>query len=183
MLYYIQKVGDMMEEKRKFPRWLLITIVAAAVCFAIGLWYDQLCYGEIDISESGPSLEMMCHIAEHVDELAKREDLFDVTVNDSETLLYYAGDQVDYFTIIVSSDTAERLRNGTDDFLIAKGAYWREDHSDFWDIVTPWSSISKSFDFLTKTMSLNVHESPAPDTSDAPLREAMSIIESIIGTP
>lgn len=175
-----------MEEKRRtLPRWLLIAILIAAICFGIGVWYDQLCYGEIDTSDSAPSLEMMCHIAEHADKLAAREDLFDVTVNDyGDTSIYYVGDAGQtYCSIFFTPEASERLRNRTDEFIAVSNTYYREDHSVFWDIVTPWSPLNVSFHFLTKTMSLYVHVSDASDTSDAPLREMMAIIEDVIGTP
>lgn len=186
MLYWGQKAGDTMKEKRRtLPRWLLITLLIAAICFGIGLWYDQLCYGEIDTSDSAPTLEMLCHIAEHADELAARDDLFDATVNDNgDTQIDYVGDAGQtYCSIFFTPEASARLRNGADEFIAVRNAYYREDHSVFWDIVTPWSPLNVSFHFLTKTMSLYVHVSDAPDTSDTPLREMMAIIVDIIGTP
>ena len=71
-----------MEQKRKFPRWIVVLTVGVLVCAVVKVWYDRLCHGEIDISASAPSKEMLLHIIEHADELAAREDWFDVSTNE-----------------------------------------------------------------------------------------------------
>lgn len=130
-------------------------------------------------------MDMLLHIVEHADELAAREDLFDVTVNDNgDTMLYYVGDAGrTYCSIFFSPETAGYLRSGTEEFLAVRSAYYRDDLSGFWDIAAPWSQLNVSFEFLTNTMSFFVSVSDAPDTSDAPLRNMMSVIENVIGTP
>lgn len=74
--------------------WLILAVVVLA-CVGMKLWYDHLCYGEIDISDSAPSKEMLLHIIEHADELAAREDLFTCSTHVAgHTYIDYIGIQI-----------------------------------------------------------------------------------------
>lgn len=175
-----------MEQKRKFPRWVIVLVVIVLVCAGVKVWYDRLCYGEIDISDSAPSKEMLLHILEHADELAAQPDLFEVDTDEARTIVDYIGNpSYEYATVTYFEDAANALANHTDT-LDVSACYYRDNYSDYWDIVLPWSTLNISINvtqFPGYYAYLYIHDSDAETISDAPLREMMSAIESIIGTP
>ncbi len=176
-----------MEQKRKFPRWIIVLAVIVLVCAGVKVWYDRLCYGEIDISDSAPSKEMLLHILEHADELAAREDLFSVTVNDANytTIRYIGNPDLEEALFSFFPSVADRLRKEST-MLTVSSYYWRNNLSDFWDIVTPGSQLNLEFHIYEQVMVdflFAVSDYDASAISDAPLREMMSAIESVIGTP
>ena len=65
------------------------------------------------------------------------------------------------------------------------GRYQRYEQSDFWDIVTPWSECHMTFAIAPQPVSyfLLLEVENVTEISDAPLREMMSAIERVIGTP
>lgn len=171
---------------QKAPKWLLILAVITVVCTGVKLWYDNLCSGKVDISDSAPSKEMLLHIIEHADELAAREDLFSVSTNEyGDTTIRH----IDYENMTTDAymmfgeNSAEALRTGSEDIQSASGSYTRMNHSDFCDMPTPWSRIQSRFLICTESIFFAVVDTNAVDTSDAPLRRMMSAIESVIGTP
>lgn len=175
-----------MEQKRQFPRWIVITAVIVLICAGVKVWYDRLCYGEIDISDIAPSKEMLLHILEHVDELAARPDLFEVEIRDDDTtLVYYIGNpSYEYANILYFPDAADALADPASSLRVS-AHYYRNNYSDFWDIVLPWSTLNLNFS-IEEELSyawLIIQDAGAPAISDAPLREMMSAIESVIGTP
>lgn len=170
---------------RRIPKWLIILGVVVLVCTGVKLWYDRLCSGIIDISDSAPSKEMLLHIIDHVDALAAREDLFSVTTDRGITTVTYTGNpdlRRSYFCY--EEGSREQLAK-PDCKYYTSGEYWRSDHSDFWDIVTPASEINLEFTVFDHPPScmLMLYQFDAPAISDAPLREMMEAIESVIGAP
>ena len=175
-----------MKQKRKFPRWIVVLTVGVLVCAGVKVWYDRLCHGEIDISASAPSKEMLLHIIEHADELAAREDLFDVSTNEygHTTINYLGNENFLYANFMYSPESMQDIANSyTTEFVT--GRYHRYEHSDFWDIVTPWSECHMTFAIAPQPVSyfLLLEVENVTEISDAPLREMMSAIESVIGTP
>ena len=174
-----------MEQKRKFPRWIIIAAVLVLACMGVKVWYDRLCYGEIDISDSAPGKEMLLHIIEHADELAARPDLFEVEIRDDGTLIEYIGNpDYEFANIHYFPSAADALADPASTLRVS-AYYYRNNYSDFWDIVLPWSTLNLSF-LIEEELSyawLNIQDAGAPAISDAPLREMISAIESVIGTP
>ena len=173
---------------RKIPKWLVIMVVIVVACVGAKLWYDHLCYGEIDISDSAPSKEMLLHIIEHVDELAAREDLFTLfDYNDGAKTLWY-GDNYICFT-----EDAEAYLSNPSAKLSISGRYWRQSHvssslyfyaPDSW--ISPSTPLHVQFtiaDEQFNTLILYVRAEDVSEVSDAPLREMMDAIVSVIGTP
>ena len=171
---------------RRIPKWVVALVAVALIFTGVKLWYDDLCEGTIDISDSAPSKEMLLHIIEHVDELAAREDLFHVSTNEYGDTTIRHIDYEDMTTdayMMFGENSAEALRTGTEEIISCSGSYTRMNHSDFIDFPTPFSRIQSSFLICTDSVLFTVVDSNAADTSDAPLREMMSAIESVIGTP
>lgn len=170
---------------RKLPKWLIILVIMVLTCVGVKLWYDQLCSGDIDISHSAPSKEMLLHIIEHVDELAAREDLFSVTTDRGITTVTYIGNPDFGWSYFCYEEDSHTILSAPDCQYYTSGKYWRSDHSEFWDIVTPASEINLEFTVYDDPPScmLMLNQFDAPAVSDAPLREMMSAIESVIGTP
>lgn len=171
---------------RRIHKWLVIVVVIVLACVGVKLWYDNLCSGKIDISGSAPSKEMLLHIIEHVDELAAREDLFAVSTNEygDTTIRHIDAENATTDAFMMFGDnSATALRTGTEEIISCNGNYTRMSHSDFVDFPTPWSRIQSSFLICTDSVFFAVVDSNAADTSDAPLRDMMSAIESVIGTP
>ena len=174
-----------MEQKRKFPRWSIVLAVIVLVCAGVKVWYDRLCYGEIDISDSAPSKEMLLHILEHADELAARPDLFEAEIRDDGILIEYIGNPDYEFANIRYFPNAAAALADPSSSLRVRAYYHRNNYSDFWDIVLPWSTLNLNFS-IEEGLSyawLNIQDAGAPAVSDSPLREMMSAIESVIGTP
>ena len=174
-----------MEQKRKFPRWIIIAAVLVLACVGVKVWYDRLCYGEIDISDSAPSKEMLLHILEHADELAARPDLFEAEIRDDGILIEYIGNPDYEFANIRYFPNAAAALADPSSSLRVRAYYHRNNYSDFWDIVLPWSTLNLNFS-IEEGLSyawLNIQDAGAPAVSDSPLREMMSAIESVIGTP
>lgn len=155
--------------------WLILAAIVLA-CVGIKLWYDHLCYGEIDISDSAPSKAMLLHIIEHVDELAAREDLFTRGT-------YGPGFPVIYFTGNPEVESSFLWLNDGQDLCETYGHYYRWRDPSFFYIPTPWSELQLSFYACAPGIMLVITDYGAPAVSDAPLREMMSAIESVIGTP
>ena len=170
---------------RRIPRWLVITALIVLICTGAKLWYDRLCYGEIDISDSAPSQEMLLYILEHADELAAREDLFEVDVQGDDIFVSYIGNPAyEYANIRYFPNAADALAAPSSSLRVS-AHYYRNNYSDFWDIVLPWSPLNLNF-LIEEERSyvwLNIQDAGAPAISDAPLREMMAAIESVIGTP
>ena len=171
---------------RRTPKWLIVLIVVVLVCTGAKLWYDRLCYGEIDISGSAPSKEMLLHIIEHVDELAARPDLFEVEIRDDDTIFvdYIGNPSYEFANILYFPDAADALADPASSLRVS-AHYYRNNYSDFWDIVLPWSPLNLNF-IIEENLSyawLNIQDAGAPAISDAPLREMMEAIESVIGAP
>lgn len=165
--------------------WIILAVIVFA-CVGAKVWYDRLCYGEIDISDSAPSKEMLLHILEHVDELAARPDLFEVDIRDDDTIFvdYIGNPSYEYASILYFPDAAVALADPASSLRVS-AYYYRNNYSDFWDIVLPWSPLNLSF-LIEEGLSyawLNIQDEGASAISDAPLREMMSAIESVIGTP
>lgn len=161
---------------RQIPKWLVIVVVIVLACVGVKLWYDNLCSGDIDISGSAPSKEMLLHIIEHADELAAREDLFTHGTHVSgHTYIAYTGnsDLEDSFLWLIDGPDAY----GT------YGHYYRRQDPNFFYFPTPWSELNVLFSACAPGILLVVNDHDAPAISDAPLREMMSAIESVIGTP
>ena len=170
---------------RKLPKWLIILLVMMLACVGLKVGYDHLCSGDIDISHSAPSKEMLLHIIEHVDELAAREDLFSVTTDRGITTVTYIGNPDFGWSYFCYEEDSHTILSAPDCQYYTSGKYWRSDHSEFWDIVTPASEINLEFTVYYDPPScmLMLNQFDAPAVSDAPLREMMSAIESVIGTP
>ena len=171
---------------RKIPKWLVISAAVVLVCTGVKLWYDRLCSGEIDIADSAPSKEMLLYIIEHVDELAAKPDLFEVEIRDNDTIFvdYIGNPSYEFANILYFPDAADALADPASSLRVS-AYYYRNNYSDFWDIVLPWSPLNLTF-LIEEELSyawLNIQDAGAPAISDAPLREMMSAIESVIGTP
>ncbi|MBQ3157774.1 MAG: hypothetical protein IJB81_12815 [Clostridia bacterium] len=170
---------------RRMPRWLVIAAVIVLACVGVKFWYDRLCSGDIDISDSAPSKEMLLHIIEHVDELAAQEELFSVTVDRGITTVTYTGNPDYHGAYFCYEEDSHTLLSAPNCEYHTSGQYHRSNHSDFWDVVTPASKINLVFSayVVPPSCMLVLHQFDAPAVSDAPLREMMSAIESVIGTP
>lgn len=170
---------------RRTPKWLIVLVAVALVCTGVKLWYDRLCYGEIDISDCAPSKEMLLHILEHADELAACSDLFEVDIRDDDILIEYIGNpDYEFANIRYFPGAADRLAEPASSLRVS-AHYHRNHYSDFWDIVLPWSPLNLNF-IIEENLSyawLNIQDAGAPAISDTPLREMLSAIESVIGTP
>ena len=173
---------------RRIPKWLVIVAVIVLACVGVKLWYDNLCSGDIDISGSAPSKEMLLHIIKHVDELAAREDLFTLfDYNDGAKTLWY-GDNYICFT-----EDAEAYLSNPSAKLSISGRYWRQSHvssslyfyaPDSW--ISPSTPLHVQFSIADEqfnTLVLYVRAEDVSEVSDAPLREMMDAIVSVIGTP
>ena len=173
-----------MKQKRKVIGWIVVLTAVVLICAGTKVWYDRLCSGKIDISDSAPDKEMLLHIIEHVDELAAREDLFAVSTNEyGDTTIRHIGRErttTDAY-IMFGENSAEALRTNQEEILTASGSYTRMNHSDFIDFPTPWSRIQAHFVIGTKSVFFAVQDTDAADTSDAPLREMMDAVISVIG--
>ena len=171
---------------RRLPKWLIILAVVVLVCTGVKLWYDRLSFGEIDISNSAPSKEMLLHILEHTEELAARPELFEVDIMGDDILVSYIGNPAyEYANIRYFPDAAAVLADPTSSLNVS-AHYFRNNYSDFWDIVLPWSSLNLNFLIEERPGSyvwLNIQDDGAPAVSDAPLREMLHAITSVIGTP
>lgn len=170
---------------RRIPKWLVIMAVIVLACVGVKLWYDNLCSGNIDISGSAPSKEMLLHIIEHVDELAAHPDLFEVDIRDDDILIEYIGNpDYEFANIRFFPNAADRLADPASSLRVS-AYYYRNNYSVFWDIILPWSPLNLNF-IIEENLSyawLNIQDDDAPAISDAPLREMMSAIVSVIGTP
>lgn len=129
---------------------------------------------------------MLLHIIEHVDELAAQEDLFAVSTNEyGHTSIDYLGNEdFLYANFIYSPESAQDIADSyTTEFVT--GSYQRYEHSDFWNIATPWSDCHMTFAIAPQPVSyfLLLQVTNVTDISDALLREMMSAIESVIGAP
>jgi len=165
-----------MEQKRKFPRWIIVLAVIVLVCAGVKVWYDRLCYGEIDISDSAPSKEMLLHILEHADELAAREDLFSHGTHVAgHTYIAYIGNP--------DLENSYIWLNDSSDAYGTYAYYRRYRDPNFFNFLTPWSDLEISFSACAPGILLVINDYDAPVVSDAPLREMMSAIESVIGRP
>ena len=164
--------------------WLILAAIVL-VCVGVKMWYDRLCYGEIDISASAPSKEMLLHILEHADELAAQPDLFEVDIRDDDILIGYIGNpDYEFANIRYFPNAADKMADPASSLRVS-AHYYRNNYSDFWDIVLPWSPLNLNF-IIEENLSyawLNIQDDDAPAISDAPLREMMSAIVSVIGTP
>ena len=170
---------------RRIPKWLVIMVVIVLACVGVKLWYDRLSFGDIDISDCAPNKEMLLHILEHADELAARPDLFEVDIMDDDILVSYIGNPAyEYANIRYFPNAADALADPASSLRVS-AHYYRNNYSDFWDIVLPWSPLNLNF-IIEENLSyawLNIQDAGASAISDAPLREMMSAIESVIGTP
>lgn len=171
---------------RKFPKWLMILLALVLVSVGLKVWHDHLSFGDVDISGSAPSKEMLLHILEHADELAARPELFKVDSLDDGILVNYIGNpSYEYANIRYFSDAADALADSASSLKIS-AHYYRNNYSDFWDVVLPWSQLNLNILIEEQPNSyvwLNIQDFDAPAVSDASLREMMAAIESVIGTP
>ena len=170
----------------KPPKWLIILLVVVLICAGMKVWYDHLCSGGIDVSGSAPSKEMLLHIIEHVDELAAYPELFEVEVRDDDTVLvdYIGNPDYEYANILYFPDAADRLAHPASSLKVS-AHYYRSNYSDFWDVVLPWSTLHLNFSIVENLSYawMNIQDAGATAISDAPLREMMDAIVSVIGTP
>lgn len=170
---------------RRMPRWLVIVAVIVLACVGVKVWYDGLCSGDIDISDSAPSKEMLLHIIEHVEELAAQPDLFEVDIRNDDILIEYIGNpDYEFANIRFYPNAADRLADPASSLSVS-AYYYRNNYSDFWDIILPWSPLNLNFTIVENLSFawLNIQDDDAPAVSDAPLREMMEAIESVIGVP
>lgn len=161
---------------RRIPRWIIVAAAIVLACTGLIWWYNNLCSGEIDISESVPTQEMLLHIIEHADELAAREDLFSKSTDRN-------GHAIFSYTANAAYEAAYLWLIDTPDAYEIYGEYARRSNPDFFFLSTPWSELDITFTVAAPGILLVVNDYDAPSVSDAPLREMMSAIESIIGTP
>ena len=171
---------------RRIPKWLVIVVVVVLACVGVKVWYDRLSFGDIDISDCAPSKEMLLHILEHSEELAAWPDLFEVDIMGDDILVSYIGNPAyEYANIRYFPEAAAVLADPASSLNVS-AHYYRNNYSNFWDIVLPWSSLNLNFLIEERPGSyawLNIQDDGAPAVSDAPLREMMAAIESVIGTP
>ena len=165
-----------MERKRKSPRWMIILLIFTIV-FAITAWWNSTSYGIIDISESIPSEAMMLHIGNHIDELLSREDLFTpLTGPDGilDGIRYIGSDSIEIACLYLDDE------NDNYEYI---AHYKRQPDPDFFHIRHPWSGVGNHFIITADGIALAISDYDTESPSDAPLREMMSAVESVIGTP
>lgn len=163
-----------MEKKRKFPRWIVIAVIAVLVCAGTLLAYDRLSVGEIDVSSSAPNEAMLLHIIEHAEELLT-DERFTASMSEDGSIEHIKFTDTDALAYIQFIHTPREYA--------AFCRYSRRAEPDFFLLCTPWSPVDLYFTFGAPGILLVVNAYDAPAISDAPLREMMSAIESVIGTP
>ena len=159
---------------RKIPKWLIVLAAVVLVCAGAKLWYDRLCYGEIDISDSAPSKEMLLHIAANAKDLLS-DRRFNGEMNDDGSI-----------DIIKFTDTdalAYLQFSNAPDYYYAAGKYVRNAEPNLFFLRTPWSAVDLYFTISAPGMLLVVNQYDSHSISAAPLREMMDAIVSVIGTP
>ena len=98
---------------------------------------------------------------------------------------YIGNPDYEFANILYLPDAATTLADPASS-LKNSAHYYRNNYSDFWDIVLPWSQLNLSILIEEQPgcyVWLNIQDFDAPAVSDAPLREMMAAIESVIGTP
>lgn len=159
---------------RKMPKWLVVLAVIVLVCAGVKVWYDRLCYGEIDISGSAPSKEMLLHIAANAKALVS-DERFKGELNDDGS--------VDSIRFIDTDALAYLQFTAAPDYFYASGKYARNAEPDIFLLRLPWSTVDLYFTISCPGMLLVVNQYDTKHISDAPLREMMAAIESVIGAP
>ena len=165
-----------MKQKRRLPPWM-IGLLIFTIVFAITAWWNSTSHGIIDISESIPSEAMMLHIGNHMDELLSREDLFTpLTGSDGilDGIRYIGNDSIEIACLYLDDE------NDNYEYI---AHYNRQPDPDFFHIRHPWSGVGNYFIITADGIALTISDYDAKSPSDAPLREMMSVIESVIGTP
>lgn len=159
---------------RRIPKWLIVLTAIVLVCVGVKMWYDRLCYGEIDISGSAPSKEMLLHIAANAKDLLS-DERFNGEMNDDGSIDIIRFTDIDALAYLQFS--------GSPDYYYAAGKYARNDEPNLFFLRTPWSAVDLYFTISAPGMLLVVNQYDSNSISDAPLREMMDAIISVIGTP
>jgi hypothetical protein len=171
----------MAQHKRK---WLVIAALIATF-FIVGITgnlfiMSQLTQGTIELPAELPSPEMMAHIAANLDQLIEpngpftRSEGFGIV-----TALDYANDSG--LTIMITLESGA----SPEEFLAAEPK-WQGQYLGFSDLLAALSGAGKytlMFSCSQGPFVLFITQEDAAAISTIPLTEALSIIQSIIGTP
>lgn len=171
----------MNRKKRKWP--VIVALIAAFLIIATA-WnlfiMSQRRQGSIELPAELPSSEMMAHIAAHLDQFIEpngpftRSEGFGIV-----TALDYANDSGLTITITLRSGASP------EEFLAAEPK-WHGQYLGYSDLLAALSGSGKytlMFSCSHGPLVLFVTQEDAAAISTAPLTEAMSIIQSVIGTP
>lgn len=159
---------------QRIPKWLVITVVVVLVCAGAKLWYDRLCHGEINISSSAPGKEMLLHIAANAKDLLS-DERFKGELKDDGSVDFIKFTDTDALAYLQFSDAPN--------YYYAAGKYARNAEPNFFLLRMPWSTVDLYFTISAPGMLLVVNQYDCKNISDAPLREMMDAIVSVIGTP
>ena len=171
----------MNQKKRKGP--VIVALIVAFLIIGIALdllMMSQYTQGVIELSSELPSPEMMAHIAAHLDQLSEpngpftRSEGFGII-----TSLDYANDSGLGIVITLES-------GATPDDVLAATTSWHGKYLGMSDLLGSLSGSGKyllSFSGSQGPLVIVVIQEDAAAVSTIPLTEALSIIQSIIGTP
>ena len=171
----------MLRKKRRWP--VIAGVIGAFIIVGIAgniFIMSQSTQGAIELPAELPSQEMMAHIAAHLEQLIEpngpftRSEGFGIV-----TALDYANDSGLTITI--------NLRSGAspEEFLTAEPK-WQGEYLGFSDLLASLSGSGKytlMFSCSQGPLVLFITQEDAANVSTTPIKEAMSIIQSVIGTP
>jgi len=173
---------------KRLPRRLIILLIIVPLCIAIALLVNHLVQGDIDLSASTPSEATMLHIAAHTEELLAHEDLFVITPNyyGCRQISYIGNPDIDIACLFVPNPVA--TENDIDPSFFqhsysvdARYSHDRDPNFFYWR--TPWSRLRVWINVSAPGIWLYIDDFDASEVSDAALREMLTAIENIIGTP
>lgn len=171
----------MNQKRRKWPA--ILTLIA--VFFIVGITVNtfilsQHTQGTITLPAELPSLEMLAHIAAHLDQLSEPNGPFTRTEGlGIVTALDYENDSGLSIMITLESGAAP-------EDVLAAAPSWQGKYLGTSDLLTSLSGSGKyllSFSGSQGPLVIVVAQDDAAAISTTPLTEAFSIIQSIIGTP
>lgn len=171
----------MNQKRRKWP--VIVALIAVFLIIGIALdllMMSQLTQGAVELPAELPSREMLAHIAAHLDQLSEpngpftRSEGFGII-----TSLDYANDSGLSIVITLDSGTAP-------DDVLTSAPSWQGKYLGKSDLLASLSGSGKyllSFVGSQGPLVIVITQEDAAAISTLPLTEALSIIQSIIGTP
>ena len=170
----------MNQKKRKWP--VVVALLSAFLIIGIVLdllMMSQYTQGTIELSSELPSREMMAHIAAHLDQLSEPDGPFTHNEGFGITALDYANDGGLSIVITLESGAAPEE-------VLTSAPSWQGKYLSMADLLASLTGSGKhllSFSGSQGPLVIVVTQEDAAAVSSTPLTEALSIIQSIIGTP